>query len=262
MEREAEQRAKAEKARDRTRQALDAMTSSVTGDSLTTQKEISAEQRKFLTEVLTYYQEFAGEKADDEQARVRTAKAAFRVGLIEYRLGRKAESVAAFRMARDGYAKLAADFPAVPKYRQDLAGSHTNLGILLADLGKWPEAEKQYREALAIQEQLAAEFPAVPEYRQDLARSHNNLGRLLADLGKRPEAEEHYREALAIQEKLAAEFPAVPEYRQDLAVEPQQPGTSAGRPGEAPGGGAAVSRGAGHPGEAGRRLPRRAGVPP
>ncbi len=65
-EQEAEQRAKAEKARDRTRQALDAMTSSVTGDSLTTQKEISAEQKKFLTEVLTYYQEFAGEKADDE----------------------------------------------------------------------------------------------------------------------------------------------------------------------------------------------------
>ena len=62
-EREAQQRTRAEKARDRTRQALDAMTSSVTGDSLTTQKQISAEQKKFLTEVLTYYQEFASEKA-------------------------------------------------------------------------------------------------------------------------------------------------------------------------------------------------------
>jgi eukaryotic-like serine/threonine-protein kinase len=50
---EADQRAKAERARDRTRKALDAMTSSVTGDSLTTQKEISGEQKKFLTEVLT-----------------------------------------------------------------------------------------------------------------------------------------------------------------------------------------------------------------
>ena len=56
-------------ARDRTRQALDAMTSSVTGDSLATQKAISDEQKKFLTEVLTYYQEFAGEKTTDEQSR-------------------------------------------------------------------------------------------------------------------------------------------------------------------------------------------------
>ena len=53
------------------------MTSSVTGDSLTTQKEISDEQKKFLTEVLTYYQEFAGEKADDEPSRARTAARGF-----------------------------------------------------------------------------------------------------------------------------------------------------------------------------------------
>ena len=42
------------------------MTSGVAGDSLSTQKEISAEQKKFLTEVLKYYREFAGENADDE----------------------------------------------------------------------------------------------------------------------------------------------------------------------------------------------------
>ena len=77
-DREAEQRARAEKARDRTRQALDAMTSSVTGDSLTTQNEISGEQKKFLTEVLTYYKEFAGEKVDDEASRARTAAAPIR----------------------------------------------------------------------------------------------------------------------------------------------------------------------------------------
>ena len=94
-EKEAEQRKKAEKARDRTREALDAMTSSLAKDSLTTQKEIGAEQRKFLSEVLTYYQEFAGEKADDEKTRKRTARAAYRVGTIEYRLGRKEESAAA-----------------------------------------------------------------------------------------------------------------------------------------------------------------------
>ncbi len=216
-EREGQQRAKAEKARDRTRQALDAMTSSVTGDSLTTQREISALQKKFLTEVLTYYREFAGEKADDEASRVRTALAAARVGMIEYRLGRTVEAAAANRLALDGFATLVAEFPGVPLYRQNLAIHHNNLGLLLAGLGKGPEAEEHYRQALAICEKLAAEFPAVGEYRGNLASSHTNMGRLLAGLGKRLEAEEQFRKALAISEKLVAGLPALRGSRADLA---------------------------------------------
>src|SRR5207253_8680707 len=74
--------------------------------------------------------------------------------------------------------KLAADFPAVPAYRQDLARSHTNLGALLAGLSKRPEAEAAYRQALAIQDKLAADFPAVPAYRVDLGASQINFGYL------------------------------------------------------------------------------------
>lgn len=213
-----EHRTRAEQARDRTRDVLDAMTSSVTGDSLSTQKEISADQKKFLTEVLTYYREFAGEQADVEQTRARTANAADRVGLIEHRLGHKEQGIAAFQMARDGYRTLAADFPAVPAYRHNLANSHNSLGILLADLGKRAEAEEQFRQALAIQKKLAADFPTVSAYGHNLANSHNSLGVLLADLGKRAESEAQYRQALAIQEKLAADFPIVPNYQQELAT--------------------------------------------
>jgi tetratricopeptide (TPR) repeat protein len=172
---EAGQRTKAEKARDRTRQALDAMTSSFTEDSLSTQQAISDDQKRFLSEVLSYYQEFAGEKAGDEPSRARTAQAAQRVGTIEYRLGRRTDAEAAFRLARDEYEKLVADVPAVPVYRQRLSNSHNNLGLLLASLGRRPEAEQNHRQALAIGERLSAEFPAVPEYRQELARSRSDL---------------------------------------------------------------------------------------
>ena len=220
---EAAQRELAEKARDRTREVLDAMTSEVTGDSLATQKVITEEQRKFLREALTYYKEFAGEKADDERSRHRTAAAANKVGLIEYRLGHMEEAATAFRMARDGYAALAADFPAVPAYREELAGNHNNLGSMLADLGRQADAEGEYRKGLAIQEKLAADFPALPVYRRDLAASRFNLGDLFRNLGKRAEAEGEYRRALVIFEKLAAEFSAVefsavPAYRQELAM--------------------------------------------
>ena len=166
-EQEAAQRAKAEKARDRTRQALDAMTSSVTGDLLSTQTEISAEQKKFLTEVLTYYKEFAGEKAEDESSRARTAMAAFRVGFIESHLGRTTEAAEAYRTAINGFARLVDEFPAVPVYRNKLAGSYVNMGLTATILGKRPEADEQYRNALPILEKLATDFPAMPLYRDD-----------------------------------------------------------------------------------------------
>src|SRR5439155_9839813 len=49
------QRLRAVAARDRTRAALDAMTSAVTGDALTVQSALSREQRQFLEGVLKYY---------------------------------------------------------------------------------------------------------------------------------------------------------------------------------------------------------------
>ena len=305
-----EQKANAEKARDRTRDVLDAMVSEVTGDSLTTQKKISAEQKKFLESVLGYYREFAGENPDDERSRARHAQAATRVGLIEYRLGRIEESVAANRLALEGYASLAADFPAVPDYRaktgraatdtwgfcspisakvaaaeeqyrkalaiqeklvadfpavsgyrEDLAGSHGNLGILLASLGQGDAAEEEYRKGLAIQEKLAADFPDVAEYRPDLAESHTNLGGLLLNSDRGAAAEEQYRKALAIQEKLVADFPAVPDYRSELAASHNNLGVPA--PGSPTGAAAEeqLPQGPGDPGETGRQLSRRSRVP-
>jgi serine/threonine-protein kinase len=212
-----EQRDKAERARDRAGRALDSMTSWVAGDALTTQKQISPEQKRFLTEVLTYYQEFAGETADDERSRSRTAAAALRVGTIEERLGRKAEAEAAYRRACDGYAALADDFPDVPEYRTELASSNKCLGDALRDLRKLREAEEPYRKAVAICEKLTTDFPAQPKYRYALAYCLNNRMILLHLLRKLPEAEEQYRQALPIWERLAADFPAERKYRDGLA---------------------------------------------
>jgi tetratricopeptide (TPR) repeat protein/tRNA A-37 threonylcarbamoyl transferase component Bud32 len=211
------ERDKAAKARDRTRQVLDDMTSEITGASLATQKELSAEQKKFLTEVLQYYREFAGEKGDDPQTCARVAHAAFRVGIIEYHLGRPEESAAAFRQARDELAPLVAAFPANPAYRQNLANNHSNLGTVLRGLGLRAEALTEYRAALALEKDLAAEFPAEPAHRQALGVTYNNLGILWVDFGKHDDAVTAYQAALNLQEKLVAEFPQVPAYRQDLA---------------------------------------------
>jgi tetratricopeptide (TPR) repeat protein len=113
--------------------------------------------------------------------------------------------------------QLAADFPAVPEYRQQLATSHQNLGALLQVTGPAQEAERAWRDVLKLQQQLAADFPTVPDYRQQLAASHNSLGALLHVTGRAQDAERAYRDALKLRQQLVAEFPAVPDYRNDLA---------------------------------------------
>jgi tetratricopeptide (TPR) repeat protein len=93
--------------------------------------------------------------------------------------GQGAAAEAAYRAALAIREKLAADFPAAPDYRRDLAQSHHNLGLLLAGRGQGAAAEAVYRAALAIQEKLAADFPAVPDYAVDLGNSYSNLGTLV-----------------------------------------------------------------------------------
>jgi tetratricopeptide (TPR) repeat protein len=208
----------AARARDRTFQALDAMTSRVTGESLETQQAITPEQKKFLAEVLTYYQEFAREQGNDEGTRRRVAAAAYRVGLIQLRLGDLEASVRAFEQSRDAYEQLAAGSPGVPQYRYFTAYSHNNLGRLFQELGRFREAEEAYRRSLVVREELAATYAGLPRYPHAVASSHNNLGVLLRELGKRAEAETAFRRATALWEKLAADFPGTYEFRQDLAL--------------------------------------------
>src|SRR5438128_184605 len=74
-----------------------------------------------------------------------------RLALVRDQLGEREAALAGYERMRLAFTQLAADFPAVPHYRQNLATSHNALGTLLAGLGRWAEAEAQYRRALALQ---------------------------------------------------------------------------------------------------------------
>jgi serine/threonine-protein kinase len=206
--------ARESQARQRARAALDEMSSQVIADWLARKDKLEPAQRKFLEKALAYYQDFAEESGQTQEARAGVADAHRRVGGIREKLGQHAEAEAAYRRALELYAGL----PDLPPYRRALAATNTNLGLLLLDTGRLKDAELAFREALDIQQRLAADFPTVPEYRQELARTHLNLGRLLLDTGRPPEADAADRAALDLFKALAAEFPAVPEYRRELAA--------------------------------------------
>jgi tetratricopeptide (TPR) repeat protein len=99
-------------------------------------------------------------------------------------LGKPADAEAAYRAALAIQERLAAEFPAVPGYRSDMADSHHSLGLLLAGLGKRAEAEAAYRAALALFEKLASEHPDVPDYRTGQDRTSLALGGLWVADGK------------------------------------------------------------------------------
>jgi serine/threonine protein kinase len=198
-------------------------------------------RKQLLTAALPFFEEFVQQKSDDPAVRFDQGQAYARLARVRGDVGEREAAIRDYTSARNIYTTLAAEFPAVPEYRFQLASSHDGLGHLfsglrLSDFGKRAEAETAFRQALAILEKLAADFPAVPVYRSNVAVSHCNLGDLLRDLGKRDEAEAAYRQALAIQEKVVADFPAERRYRLSLAYHHASLGIlleGVGKPGEA-----------------------------
>jgi serine/threonine-protein kinase len=179
--------------------------------------DFHALRKELLASAVPFYEHFVQQRSDDPELEAKRGWAYQRLAFVRAQIGEREAALADYEQMGAIFARLAASFPAVPQYRQHLATSHNNLGLLLKDLGRQPEAEAEYRRAITFQQKLAADFPSVPEYRRDLARSHNNLGIVLSSQGDGPGGEAAYRQALALQEGLAADFPAVPEYRHELA---------------------------------------------
>jgi serine/threonine protein kinase/tetratricopeptide (TPR) repeat protein len=204
------------RARARTYQALSAMTDDVIEKLFAQQPALGATEKAFLRKVLTYYEEHAREQGDTERARALAAEGQLRVAKLRAFLGDRRQAEAGYRLAIDQCAQLAGETPAVSTYRQNLATSLNNLGVLLVDLGKHAEAETCYRRALALRQKLSEESPTSSEYRRQVAASHNNLGVVLRELKRPADAEKAYRRSLELRKKLAAEAPTVPEHQQEL----------------------------------------------
>jgi tetratricopeptide (TPR) repeat protein len=132
-------------------------------------------------------------------------------------MGRLPEAEKDYDQAVSLYKQLATDLPSRLEYRQNLAKSHLNRGILLSKTGRLEEAKKAYDQALSIRKQLAADFPSQPEFRENLATSYNSRGILLCNMDRLLDAEKDYDQAVSIQKQLAADFPNQPDLRNDLA---------------------------------------------
>jgi tetratricopeptide (TPR) repeat protein len=110
--------------------------------------------------------------------------------------------------------QLAADFPNRPEFREDLAESHNNRGVLLSNTGRLREAERDYDEALSIRKQLAAEFPNQSELQNDLAGTCVNLAKAYQQQGNWAAAKQLLLESRPHHQAALKANPRHPTYRQ------------------------------------------------
>jgi tetratricopeptide (TPR) repeat protein len=203
--------------RKQARAALDAMSSELVGDMMAKKAALLPRDKQFLELALRSYEEYAADTGQEEESRAGVAHAYGRVGCIRGRLGQRKEAEAAWVRSRELYARLVADFPFIPAYRQGLADNDMFLGVLYDETGRGPEAEAAFGESLNGYRKLADDFPNVPEYRKASGTTLNNLGLLLKNLGRPREAEQAYGQAVTILKKLADDFPRDSACHADLA---------------------------------------------
>jgi serine/threonine protein kinase/Tfp pilus assembly protein PilF len=204
-------------ARDQALAALRDMTDGIVEQQMARGDTLTEENKAFLRKIIQDFEGFAAITAEDADSRAIRAEGYFRVGTMRARLGEMAGAETAYRDALALQRHLTADFPNRPEFRQNLAKTQNNLGILLCDTGRLAEGETAFRDALALQKQLTTDFPDRAIFRYDMASSGNNLGFLLRRIGRLAEAEAVLRDALAIQKQMTADFPNRPEFRHLLA---------------------------------------------
>jgi tetratricopeptide (TPR) repeat protein len=118
--------------------------------------------------------------------------------------------------------ELLAASPGNTAYRQELARSHYNRGILYAGTAEpgdanFGKADADFREAIRLLHPVAGSNGA-DSARQELARSYNNLASLI---GQDPhgvvDAQRFYKDAIRIHDSLVAKDPSNREYKLELA---------------------------------------------
>jgi tetratricopeptide (TPR) repeat protein len=128
-------------ARDKVLAALRAMTDDIVENQMARGTQLSDENKEFLRKIIKQYEGFAAITADDAESRAIRAEGYHRVGLMRHRLGELREAETAFANALALWKQLAADFSTRPEFRQELARSNNNLGLLFRTTGRLTEAE-------------------------------------------------------------------------------------------------------------------------
>jgi serine/threonine-protein kinase len=214
------QRQRARSNLERALRAVDGMLTRVGQERLAHVPGFDEDRGLILRDALTLCQGLLDENSTEPEIRLETGLAYRRMGDINKLLGRTEEAETAYKQSLKVLGDLVRDYGDDPRYREEWAASHNDLGNFFYDTpGRGEEARGPYERGLELRAELVRRYPDVREYRQGLAKMHSSLGGWWHAHGKdRKQAEDHYLEALKLRTDLVAGRPDDPAYQFDLAV--------------------------------------------
>jgi serine/threonine-protein kinase len=174
-------------------------------------------KKLLLEKTLPFYERMVEQRPIDRGLLWEEADQWYRIGYIEYVLGKTRQARTAYEKARERYDELLKTHPDQHLYQSAQANTHNHLGLLLVDLGEVKEALKAYQHALVLFRKLVKAHPHLHQYGNTLAGTHNNRGTLLLDVGERKEALMEYEQARDLLLQLVKAHPDLHDYQNALA---------------------------------------------
>ncbi|MBL8816422.1 MAG: serine/threonine protein kinase [Planctomyces sp.] len=196
LETESVLRTRAETARDRLRSILDLMTSSVTREALLTQLRLTKEQETLLNDIVRYYEELAIEDSADSDQRLRVGTASFRVGEIQFRLGRFSDAKTSFEHAYEILSSMPDNSTESEPSKVAAAAALVRLAFISSQFGDRTGAIETHKRALACFETVKGPAASSEIALQHKANCQSSLGLELIAVGNNEEALQYCNEAI------------------------------------------------------------------
>jgi serine/threonine protein kinase len=176
-------------------------------------------EKEILRRMINGLQQLVSSEPDSSfQQRATAAETEFYLASLNVLIDKKDDANAHFQKAIKLYEALAAEFPTVQEYRNELARCNFDVAHVLSELRKPADAEAAFRRSVDLFQTIVALFPNEPTYQSELAFAYNDLGVLLRDNKKLNDAEKAFREAVALGEKVRTEVPNNLLYQINLAA--------------------------------------------
>lgn len=216
MRRTEAMRAAAQANLERARAAVNRMLTQVGNERLAHVPQMDKLRLDLVEEALELCQEFLVENPGDETVRHEAARTLLIVGRIRSQLGKRAETLDAYRKAIDVLQPLIESRPDVVRYQEMLSDCFDGMGQELTHAGQFSEAEKAFADARHLIQSSLDANPLDPRCRCALATSFYNQAWRLLRAEKYREAESWLLQARELTEKLIADFPETRQYQQLL----------------------------------------------
>lgn len=173
-----------------------------------------------LRSILTFYDRFAHQNAENQNPRIQgeAAWAYQRVGTLYQNLGRHADAEAAYARAISMFEALIARNPADPDTRFKLVATCLLSAPWSTSPGAGEPTEQRLLRARDLIAALVQESPDEPGYLKARLEVEAKLGATLQGLGRPKEAEAHYRDGIKLASALIEKSPDFIPWRFDRSA--------------------------------------------